>query len=502
MDPKFRKWLGAVSPSDYVARQITVALDLNQILEILLAIFKLLAAFGCFTASRYSARVKNVLSGAPLTSQQDLGLTVQRLAEIRDEMWRSKNKGKIMSKLFLILAMLPMLFGSAAQAKPHSLYSTKYHRHFFLGLKPHPRQTSTPDKKYLGMEVKVPNDFDMRSKWPLPAGLPYDQGQCGSCVVNSIDGQITYCLDIRGLLPKNMSPVSRGQVMECNPTAGQCEGDWAENVGGWAGKRGHLLPESVYSYRPSNGSCRNITGTEYGTIPPGRVVDNSAESIGKMLVVGISPSTTVGADNSWMNAGTGVYKTCTNAGTNHEVLIIGIHATGGARGADGFINFAAAKPGEISLDILNSWGDWADAGVIHTLMFSPSGKRCNNVTEEVYAFDWAPVEDKPVSCSLKVTTPSVTAGDSVSVEIVSTNAASAFVEDKPAKVPTDTLSFPTTVAGTFTLHGKATAGSSAATCEAGYVVVPAGTGGSFPWGYVIALVLIAAAYFVGRSTKS
>jgi hypothetical protein len=276
------------------------------------------------------------------------------------------------------------------------LYSEKLEKKYYLGLHKSNliAEKKTPDRKYREADVKVPNDFYMPSKWPLPQGLPYDQGSCGSCVVNSINGQVTYALSIRGKLPATRSPLSRGQVMECNPTAGQCSGDWAENVGGWVGKRGHLLSELDYNYRPVDGSCRGITGTEYGEIPPGRVVDNSAKSIGTMLVLGIPPSTTVGADGSWMNASASkVYTACTNQGTNHEVLIVGIHATGAARGSDGFINFAAAKPGDISLDILNSWGDWCDHGVIHTLMYSTSGRRCNNVTEEVYAFDWAPASE-------------------------------------------------------------------------------------------------------------
>lgn len=301
-----------------------------------------------------------------------------------------------MRKFLFLLAALPAIVfakgGVQVDANGHQfLYSPKYEKKFYLGLKAHPKQTAAPDRKYLEADIKVPNDLYTPNKYPLPVGLPYDQGQCGSCVVNSIDGNVTYNLSIRGLLPANSSPLSRGQVMECNPSAGQCDGDWAENVGGWVGKRGHLLPESVYSYRAYNGSCRNISGNEFGPIPSGRVVDNSPESIGKALAQGIVVSTTVGADNSWMNAGTSLYKSCTRQGTNHEVLIIGIHATGSARGADGFINFAAAKPGEIWLDILNSWGDWADHGVIHTVITDSAGRLCNNVTEEIYAFDFAPV---------------------------------------------------------------------------------------------------------------
>jgi hypothetical protein len=293
-----------------------------------------------------------------------------------------------------MIGLLLALAAGGAIAAPDRMYSEKYQRHFYLGLRPHATRT-TPDKKYLEATVPVPNDLYWPDRVPLPAGLPYDQGQCGSCVVNSINGNATYNLAIRGLLTNASSPLSRGQVMECNPTAGQCEGDWAENVGGWVGKRGHLLSESLYPYRPSDGRCRGITGTEFGPIPEGRVIDNSAESIGKALVTVGPVSTTVGADNTWMNAGKSLYTSCTQQGTNHEVLIIGIHARNAARGSDGFINFAAAKPGDITLDILNSWGNWADGGVLHTVMLDSRGRRCNNITEEIYAFDFPALTPNP-----------------------------------------------------------------------------------------------------------
>lgn len=297
-------------------------------------------------------------------------------------------------KLLILLSLVGNLVH--AETEKQSIYSAKYERHFFLGLKAHPKPEAAPNRKFLESDAKVPNDLFWPDRMQLPAGLPYDQGQCGSCVVNSINGNVTYNLAIRGLLPNASSPLSRGQTMECNPTAGQCGGDYAENVGGWVGKRGHLLPESAYSYRPQNGRCRNISGTELGPIPTGSVIDNSPESIGKALVVTGPVSTTIGADSSWMNTGP-VYDVsqCTNQGTNHEVLIIGMRAKGSARGVDGFINFAAAKPGEIEIAILNSWGNWAKGGVVWMPITNSRGNLCNNVTEEIYAFNFPPLA-KPV----------------------------------------------------------------------------------------------------------
>lgn len=524
MDPKFLKWLGAVSPSEAVAERLTVSVDWNTVLEILLAIFKLLAMFGCLAARSYSKRVKEVLAtyaSTPTRGAREIALCTARLMEIRDEMERSKKKKEIqMRSLFLILALLPSLLfakgGVQVDFKGHQfLYSPKLQKRFYLGLKSHPKPTATL-KSFAGLDVKVPNDFSWKDLKGLPPGFPLDQGQCGSCVVNSIVGNMTFNLWIRGLLPDAVSPLSRGQVMNCNPTAGQCDGDWAENVGGWVVKHGgRILSESVYPYSPNSGSCRNKTGTEYSesyAISGGSVVDNSEESIGKGLVTSGPLSTTVGADNAWMNAGKSVYTTCTNQGTNHEVLIIGIHCRGAAHGADGFCNFAAAKPGDVVIDILNSWGDWADGGIIHTVVRGASGRLCNNVTEEVYAFELPPLSE-PASCSVEASPKSVQYGGSVALTVTSKNAKTALVDGQTVAVPqgsvTETAAPGGALPQTVAIHAFATGADGkqvACTGDTAYTVTaaPAPTpgGGSLTWLYVLgAVVLAALAFFLGKKSK-
>ncbi len=520
MDPKFRKWLSIVCPSETVAARIAgereptaIRIDWNSILEILLTIFKLLAMFGCLAARRYSARVKAAMTTfTDLEGKRDGQIVIARLMEIRDDMERSKSKKETQMRLFMILAFLPTLLfaqgGIQTDANGHKfLYSPKYQKKFYLGLTPHAKPTKAL-KSFAGVDVKVPNDFSWKDLKGLPPGFPLDQGQCGSCVVNSIIGNVTFNLWIRGILPASASPLSRGQVMNCNPTAGQCSGDWAENVGGWVVKHGgRLLSESVYPYSPNNGSCRSKSGTEYSesyAIPRGSVIDNSEESIGKALVVSGPLSTTVGADNTWMNAGTSVYTSCTNQGTNHEVLIIGIHARGAARGADGYINFAAAKPGDIVIDILNSWGDWADGGIIHTVVRSSSGRLCNNVTEEVYAFEFPALNTKPATCAVKVDKKEVLPGGTVTVSFSSENAAKASANGKDLKVPTDTF----LVTADATLGAKTVtatafnATNEQVTCSDTYTVATS-TGGlpAMVWAILIGLVLIGVAYLVGRFSK-
>lgn len=270
---------------------------------------------------------------------------------------------------------------------PQAVYSEKHDRKFYLGLKPHAKSRALPDVSFLRADVKVPNDFVMTDKWPLPCGI-FDQGNCGSCVYNSIVQNYQYSLSIRGILPAGTCPLSREHLMNCIPNGGQCDGDWAENVGGGlVGLKG-LYTEKVYPYTTSSGRCKAVNGDKIGPIVGGHVIDNSPKSMASAMVMGVPVSITVGADNAWSNVGTDVYRTCTQAGTNHEVLLVGIHCTGSAKGADGFCDFSSAKATEIIYDVVNSWGSrWGDNGVIHTQATDSRGRLCNNVAEEAYVLD-------------------------------------------------------------------------------------------------------------------
>ena len=390
-DPKFRRWVDVVNPPDLGVQPVFLP-DFLTILQILYAIFKLLVEMGCIQKAIATRQVRSRID------LDDVPGSVKRLEEFRDYLVSKKKEKSTMKSFLLALPLfVPVALNAevfVGQEKPTTVYSAKYKKHYHLGLKKHVLKTHGLES-YATADVRVPNDFVMMDKWPLPPGFPYDQGPCGSCVVNAIQAAATYGLHIRGLLPVGASPLSRGQVMECNPRAGQCSGDWAENVGGWVGERGHTLSENVYPYKPRNGRCQNISGTEHGPIPRGRVIDNSSESMGKALVQGIPVPITVGAGGAWMNYESGTFKSCQSVGTNHQVLLVGIHCRGAAAGADGFCNFAAAKPGDIEYDILNSWGMWGDAGFIRTVALSSSGRRCNNVAEEAYAFAFEPVNPNP-----------------------------------------------------------------------------------------------------------
>jgi hypothetical protein len=410
-------------------------------------------------------------------------------------------------RLFLLLLILPAILFAEA---PKKVYSVKYKRHFYLGLKKHPVKTSGLDKSFLLADVKVPNDFYMPDKWPLPPGLPYDQGQCGSCVVNSVDGQATYQCSIRKCVPPTLSPLSRGQVMECNPSAGQCDGDYAENVGGWVVKHGKLLSETTYPYSPHNGSCRNIQGTEYGPFIGGKIIDNSPESLSKALVMGVPPSITVGAGGAWMEYDSGTFTECSNIGTNHEVLLIGVHCKNAAAGSDGYCNFAAAKPGDIVYDVLNSWGQWGDKGVIHTVALDSRGRRCNNVADEAYVLDTGiPVPSgKPVSCILKASPSTVNPGADVTITLTSEgDVAQAMVEQTKVPVPSGSTVVKAPVTPGFqTVHAEVTGNDgSNASCEASYTVLPSDpppTPGGLPiWAIVAAVGLALVAFLVGKFVK-
>lgn len=385
-------------------------------------------------------------------------------------------------KLLTVLGILCGSFvfatsGPVPETTKH-LYSGKYNKHFFFGLKPHKKKLFFEiDKRFLHADLKIPADFNMMQKWPLPCGI-FDQGQCGSCVYNSVTQNYQYSLSIRKLLPAGSCPLAREQLMNCIPNGGQCDGDYAENVGsGLVGLKG-LVPDSAYPYTGRSENCRNINAQKIGPIVSGAVIDNSQKSMASAMVQGIPVSITIGADNPFMDYEKGTYTTCTNAGTNHEVLLVGIHCAGTSKSADGFCIFdetGNGKPTEVIFDVVNSWNEsWGDHGVIHMLAMNARGQRCNNVAEEAYTLDTGiplPI-DIPVSCTMKVTPPTAQANADITVTLNSVNAVTADIAGKAVPVPAGSVAMkadPTV--GFHNIPGSAVdAKGNKAQCEANYTV--------------------------------
>jgi len=247
------------------------------------------------------------------------------------------------------------------------------------------------DKSFLKEEVRIPAQFDIRSllantSYTEGCGV-YDQGNCGSCVYNSIARNFCDSLRLRNV-PNVPKFLSRQELMSCTQ-GGRCSGEWAINVGGYLKQLGGLHDEAVFPYRASSSSsCPSVQGVRYGQMQDTKVIDNSPKSMFTALLKGYPVSVTVGADNAWMSYKSGTYNYCSNAGTNHEVLLYAWRCIGTAKEViDGkeyckFDSKGDADPGQVEVLIPNSWGMWGEQGYMWTKLTNSNGRLCNNIAEE------------------------------------------------------------------------------------------------------------------------
>ncbi len=77
-DPKFIDWVTLVTPNPTAASAIltATAVPWNDILNVLLAIFQVLATLGCFGATRVTYKVRSALK---LGSQVDTAAKLQKI---------------------------------------------------------------------------------------------------------------------------------------------------------------------------------------------------------------------------------------------------------------------------------------------------------------------------------------------------------------------------------------------------------------------------------------
>lgn len=248
------------------------------------------------------------------------------------------------------------------------------------------------DKSFLKAEDRVPASFDIRSllantSYTEGCGV-YDQGNCGSCVYNSIARNFCDSLRLRNV-PNIPKFLSRQELMSCTQ-GGRCNGEWAMNVGKYLKQLGGLHDEAAFPYKASSSSsCPQVQGVRYGQIQDTKVIDNSPKSMFTALNKGYPISITVGADNAWMSYKSGVYNYCsTNAQTNHEILLYGYRCIGTAvETIDGkqyckFDEKGNAPAGQVEILVPNSWGMWGEQGYMWTKLTNSNGRLCNNVTEE------------------------------------------------------------------------------------------------------------------------
>lgn len=294
--------------------------------------------------------------------------------------------------LFVFFWAFILCWSSQAQEPP--TYKTKtYKKKYATGLvKPALKTSVLADKRFLKADVKLPKSFHLKDRVELSP--IFDQGQCGSCVYNSVVKNLEDSYRLHGkVLPR----LSRQFVMDCL-AEWSCEGSYFEKVADGLVKGGGTATEAAYPYKARDQACKGSSEL-FGQVKSYKIINNSAKSIMTALYQGVPVSVTVGADGSWMNYGSGIYNGCTNQGTNHEVLIYGWDCESSVD-SDGFCKFndkGYPVNGDGFAIVVNSWGDWGEQGQMRSRWLSKSGRLCNNLAEEAGILEVdGPVPPPPV----------------------------------------------------------------------------------------------------------
>lgn len=278
------------------------------------------------------------------------------------------------------------------------------------------------DKSFLKEEIKLPRRFHLsehlkNTSYTSLCGI-YDQGNCGSCVYNSIGKNWCDYLRVHDYKQDGQSVpnfLSRQQLMSCT-RGGRCSGEWALNVGGYLAQLGGLYDEAAFPYKASStSSCPSKDATLFGKglNITRREIDNSPKSMFTALYQGYPVSITVGADNAWMAYKTGIYNYCSNAGTNHEVLMYGWDCEDSYEVIDGKEVCKFDAKGQLPngvgvMWIPNSWSTgWGEQGIMRSRIRNANGRLCNNATEEAVVLDGGlPLPQPPVPPVPPTPTPS------------------------------------------------------------------------------------------------
>lgn len=237
---------------------------------------------------------------------------------------------------------------------------------FWLGKLPTLKDArkDAPAKEFLQADVKLPKAFhlkDLAKKIGVELAPTFDQGQCGSCVYNSVMRNATDNLRLR----KQATDVLSRQYSMCL-AQWSCSGSLFENVAkALVGKQ--AVSEGEYPYQARDASCRDVSSMKkFGPFKGYKIIDNSPKSIMTALYQGFPVSVTVAADGTWSSYSGGIYNRSTSTSTNHEVLIYGWDCES-ALDADG-----NCDPNQVTKTVgyavmENSWGtSWGESGAMRT----------------------------------------------------------------------------------------------------------------------------------------
>lgn len=258
---------------------------------------------------------------------------------------------------------------------------------YYLGLKPElraQRAASSPDFSLVA-DTPVPGKFhlrDLAAKKGVQLTGIFDQGQCGSCVYNSVTKNAADTLILAG---QGMPVLARQYVMDCLAREWRCDGSYFEKVAGGVVNSKGLAQEADYKYRAANQSCQGTPAKVFGKWTKYAIIDGTPKSIAAALVAGHPVSVTVAADGLWSGYSGGIYNGCSSMATNHEILIYGYDCETSVDAQGNCVFNAKGYPvnGDGYAIPVNSWGrGWGVDGEMKSRWLSRSGAKCNNLAEE------------------------------------------------------------------------------------------------------------------------
>ncbi len=207
-----------------------------------------------------------------------------------------------------------------------------------------------------------------------------NQGNCGSCVYNSVIKNLEDSLRIKGI---KVDRLSRQFVMDCG-SGWSCNGSYFSKVAESLKVLGGTPLEKDYPYKAKNQKCSKDKPLHVG-IAGWKIINNSPKSIIEALNSGYPVSVTVAANGSWASYKSGVYNACNSNSTNHQVLIVGYDCETSVD-KDGHCKFDAngKLPNGVGLwNVHNSWGEsWGEKGAMVSKMTSRKGGKCNALAGE------------------------------------------------------------------------------------------------------------------------
>jgi hypothetical protein len=259
-------------------------------------------------------------------------------------------------------------------------------RPYSLGLKrPAGLRRAAPDRSFFEADVAVPAKGDIRTMFGAQLTGIFDQGQCGSCVYNSVTKNAADFMILHG---KSTPVLARQYVMDCLARDWRCDGSYFEKVADGIATSDGVPSEVDYRYRAVNQSCQGKPSARFGVPTEYKIIDGTPKSILSALSQRVPVSVTVAADGSWMGYGGGVYNGCSSMGTNHEVLVYGWDCETSVDAAGHCVFDSAGYPanGDGYALVVNSWGQWGESGTMRSRWRGRSGQKCNNLAEEAGVF--------------------------------------------------------------------------------------------------------------------